>query len=185
MRPLRLAQRPRRLCVARPVALGIVVTVMLTGCASLKGGGWIPSLSLGQKATFGFSAKCQDTTIEGVPVARLYEGQFEFDDHSFSPLVRVHGDVEPDVFGTVPEETCSQVSKETALMNLSGFRGTYQTQPDVVPSLQGEFAVAVFDGGEPATINGDMICVDLVGPGLPVAGYTNCGVVQGGNIQIR
>jgi hypothetical protein len=185
MRPLRLAQRTRRLRVAGPVALGIVLAVMLTGCARLTGGGWIPSLALGQKATFSFSAKCQDTTVDGVAVAQLYQGQFEFDDHSFSPLVRVHGDVEPDVFGTVPDETCSQVSKETALVNLSGFRGAYQTQPDVFPSLQGEFAVTVLDGGEPATINGDTICVDLVGPGLPVAEYLNCGVVQGGNIQVR
>jgi hypothetical protein len=185
MRPLRLARMRRQLRVAGPVALGIVATVMLTGCASLTGGGWIPSLALGQKATFAFSAKCQDTTVDGLPVAQLYEGQFQFDDHFFSPLVRVHGDVEPDPFGTMPGETCSQVSKETALVNLSGFRGTYQTQPDIPPSLQGEFAVAVFDGGEPATINGDTICVDLVGPGLPVAEYLNCGVVQGGNIQVR
>ena len=184
MRPLRLARRSSRLRVTGPVAVGIVLTVMLTGCTTLTGGGWIPSLALGQKATFGFSAKCQDTTVDGVAVAQLYDGQFEFDDHLFSPLVRVHGDVEPDVFGTVPE-TCSQVSKETALVNLSGFRGTYRTQPDVVPSLQGEFAVAVFDGGEPATISGDTICVDLVGSGLPVDEYLNCGVVQGGNIQIR
>jgi hypothetical protein len=116
----------------------------------------------------------------------MYEGQFEFDDHAFSPLVRVHGDVEPDFFGTVVGETCSQVSKETALINLSGFRGTYKTQPDVFPSLQGEFAVTVIDGGEPGTINGDFISVDLVGPGLlPVGEYFNFGVVQGGNIQVR
>jgi hypothetical protein len=183
MRPLRLAQRPRRLRVAGPVALGIVATVMLAGCTTLTGGGWIPSLALGQKATFGFSAKCQDTTVDGVPVAQLYQGQFEFDDHSFSPLVRVHGDVEPDVFGTVPGQTCRQVAEER--VNPNGFRGTYETQPDVFPSLQGEFVVVVFDGGEPATINGDMICVDLVGPGLPTNEYFNCGVVQGGNIQIK
>lgn len=186
MRPLRLARGFRRLRVAGLVAVGIGVTVMLTGCAKLTGGGWIPSLVPGQKATFSFSAKCQNTTVDGVPVARLYEGQFEFDDHAFSPLVRVHGDVQPDAFGTVPGQTCSQVSKETALIDLSGFAGTYRTQPDIVPSLQGEFAVAVFDGGEPATINGDTICVDLVGPGLvPVGEYFNCGVVQGGNIQVQ
>jgi hypothetical protein len=42
--------------------------------------------------------------------------------------------------------------------------------------------VGVADGGEPATINGDTICVSLDGPGIA---YSNCGIVQGGNIQVH
>jgi hypothetical protein len=134
----------------------------------------------GGKATFGFTAKCRTRTIEGTPTAVFYEGQFEFDDHAFNPLVRIHGDVEPIEFFNVPGRTCRDLSRELDLETLSGFEGTYRTQPQVVPSSQGEFAVGVADAGEPG-IDGDEICVSLAG-GIV---YLNCGSVRGGNIQVH
>jgi hypothetical protein len=163
------------------IAVLIAFAFVLTGCDRVTGGGWIPSLSpTGGRATFSFTAKCRDRTIDGIPTAVLYEGQFEFDDHGFNPLVRVHGDVQPTEFGTVPERTCRDLSRELDLVNLTGFQGTYRTQAQVLPITQGEFAVAVVDEGEPG-INGDEICVTLAG-GIV---YENCGVLQGGNIQVQ
>jgi hypothetical protein len=163
------------------IALLIAFAFLLTGCDRVTGGGWIPSLSpTGGRATFSFTAKCRNRTIEGIPTAVFYEGQFEFDDHGFNPLVRVHGDVEPAEFFNVPGQSCRDLSRELDLVDLTGFQGTYRTQPEVFPSGQGEFAVAVFDGGE-SGINGDEICVSLAG-GIE---YLNCGVVQGGNIQVQ
>jgi len=171
----------------RPL-LGIVLLVIassfvVAGCDRLTGGGWIQSLNVvsGGRANFGFTAKCRNTTVDGVPVAELYDGQFQLDDRGFNPRVWVHGDVEPNVFGAVPGETCRQVASETELIPLSGFQGTYRTKPDVFPSGQGEFVVTVFDGGEGQSIDDDEICVDLAG-GVT---YFNCGVVQGGNIQVE
>jgi hypothetical protein len=164
------------------VLLAIASSLVLTGCDRLTGGGWINSLNVvsGGRATFAFSARCRDTTVGGVPVAELYDGQFQFDDRGFNPVVWVHGDVDPNVFGTVPGETCRQVASETELVPLSGFQGTFRTKPGVFPVGQGEFSVAVFDGGEGQSIDDDVICVDLAG-GVT---YTNCGPVRGGNIQV-
>jgi hypothetical protein len=163
------------------IAVLIALAFLLTGCDRVTGGGWIPSLSpTGGRATFSFTAKCRNRTIDGIPTAVFYEGQFEFDDHGFNPLVRVHGDVEPVEFFNVPEQSCRDLSRELDLVTLTGFQGTYRTQPQVLPGSQGEFAVAVFDGGE-SGINGDEICVSLAG-GIE---YLNCGVVQGGNIQVQ
>ena len=99
MRPrsFRRASQPRRLVGV--VALLIAFAFLLTGCDRATGGGWIPSLSpTGGHATFAFSAKCKNSTIDGVPTAVFYQGQFDFDDHAFNPLVRVHGVVSPDEF---------------------------------------------------------------------------------------
>jgi hypothetical protein len=183
MRRWRLTNESRRLGLLGIIPLVIASLFVLTGCEKLTGGGWIQSQSLvlGTKATFGFTAKCKNTTIDGLPAAVFYQGQFESDDHAVNPLIRVHGDVEPDAFGTVPGETCKDLATELDPIMESGFRGTYRTQTQVVPSSQGEFAVFVADGGEPGTISGDFICVSLVGPGID---YLNCNVVQGGNIQV-
>jgi hypothetical protein len=187
LRLWRLGGDSRRGRLLGVVPVVLVLAFLASGCSKLTGGGWIQSLDLvpGDKATFGFTARCQDTTVDGIPTAQLYDGQFQFDDHAFNPLVRVHGDVEPNVFGTVPGETCKDVSKETALVNFSGFQGTFRTQSTVVPSMQGEFAVFVSDGGEPGSINGDFICVQLVDLFGIGDNYLNCGVIQAGNIQVE
>jgi hypothetical protein len=183
LRLRRLARDPVRLRLLAVLPLVIASTLVLTGCEKLTGGGWIPSLMPGEKATFGFSAKCRDgTTALGLPVALLYEGQFEFDDHSANPqVVRVHGNVEPLDFANVVGQTCQDVANEPDVLMTGVFGGTYRTQPKVGPSNTGEFLVEVIDGGEGGTINGDFFCVDLVG-GVT---YTNCGDVQGGNIQVH
>jgi hypothetical protein len=185
LRPWGLARIPGRLRLLAVIPVVVAFAFVVTGCDKLTGGGWIPSLApslaLGQKATFGFNARCKNTTVDGAPFAVLYEGQFEFDDHAANPLVRVHGDVEPmtlagrcEDFPGVPDDFSD------LLALLPAFSGTYRTQPSVVPSLQGNFVVKVFDGGEPGKFN-DFICVTLSG-GL---NYTNCDFVQGGNIQVQ
>jgi hypothetical protein len=182
LRPWRLVKdRPRvRLLGVIPVV--IAFAFVASGCDTLTGGGWIQSLSLtlGQRASFSFTARCQTTRVDGIQMAEFYDGQFEFSDQAFDPLVRVHGDVEPAVFDSEPG-TCSEFKKaELNTLMASGFQGTYRTKSQ--PSSQGEFVVGVADGGEPATISGDFICVSLFGPGID---YTNCGIVQGGNLQVH
>jgi hypothetical protein len=172
-----------RLRWRRPLGIIAVLTAsafLLTGCDQVTGGGWIPSLSpTGGRATFGFTAKCRNRTIDGVPTAVFYEGQFEFDDHGFNQQVRIHGDVQPVEFFNVSGSSCRDIS-ELDLVTLTGFSGTYRTQAQVLPISSGEFAVTVIDGGE-GGINGDFICVSLAG-GIE---YLNCGDVQGGNIQVQ
>lgn len=181
LRPWELVEGKRHFQVPAFMLVLVAFAFVVTGCEKLTGGGWIPSLMPGEKATFGFSAKCRDGTDElGNPVAQLFEGQFEFDDHAANPLVvRVHGDVEPQAFLNAPGQTCQDVASEP--LPVGRFGGTYRTQPKVGPSNTGEFLVTVIDGGEGGTINGDFICVELVG-GVT---YNNCNDVQGGNIQVH
>jgi hypothetical protein len=173
------SRRTGRLLGTMPVV--IVLAFVLTGCDTLRGGGWIQSasLSLGEKATFGFTARCKTRHENGLPTAVFYEGQFEYDDHGANPLVRIHGNVEPNEFFSLPGQTCQDAATEPDLP-MSTFAGTYRTQPRVRPSVQGDFQVFVADGGEPGSINGDEICVSLSGGII----YMNCGIVQGGNVQV-
>jgi hypothetical protein len=182
LRPWKLVGGAGRLRLLGFIAVVIAFAFVLTGCEKLTGGGWIQSATLipGQKATFGFNAKCKNTTVDGMPVAVFYEGQFEYDDHSFSPVVRIHGDVEPFDFASASGQTCKEVAAEPGLP-FSAFGGTYRTQPQVVPSLSGDFAVFAADGGEPGSLNGDELTVSLAG-GIT---YSNTGIVQGGNIQVK
>lgn len=187
LRLRRLARDPVRLRLLAVLPLVIASTLVLTGCEKLTGGGWIASLTPGEKATFGFSARCKDSTDAlGVPVALLYEGQFEFDDHAGNPqVVRVHGDIEPQGFANVPGSTCQDVANEPDVLMTGIFAGTYRTQPKMGPSSEGEFAVQVFDNGEGATIDDDFLCVHLVGFAIGGLVYDNCGDVEGGNIQVH
>jgi hypothetical protein len=163
----------------------ILVLVAFTtgGCTKMTGGGWIPSLMPTQKATFGFSAKCKDTTIAGVPAALLYEGQFQFTDKAMD--VSVHGDVEPTVFATVVGSTCRQVGTETNPFGAVGqFEGRFRTQDSTVVN-RGDFLVQVADSGKSSTLDGDELCVDLFGDGVGGLVYKNCNFVQGGNIKVE
>jgi len=174
--------RRGRLLLIIPVI--IAAAFITSGCDKLTGGGWIQSASVfvDGKATFSLSARCQTTWLDGIPTASFYDGQFEYDDHVFNPVIRVHGDVNPFQFGGVPGETCRQFTKtDLSFLLASGFAGTYRTQPQVVPALTGDFVVGVVDGGNPSSIDGDFICVSLAG-GID---YSHCGDVQGGNITIQ
>src|SRR5687767_280582 len=113
MRPRRLRRIGGKLRLLGVIAILIAFAFLLTGCDRVTGGGWIPSLSpTGGRATFGFTAKCRNATINGIPTAVFYEGRFQFDDHGFNPMVRVHGDVEPAEFFSVPGQSCRELSRE-------------------------------------------------------------------------
>jgi hypothetical protein len=182
LRPWRLVKDRPRVRLLGVLPFVIAFALVASGCDTLTGGGWIQSasLTLGQRASFSFTARCQTTSVNGVQMAEFYDGQFEFSDQAFDPLVQVHGDVDPWLFASEPG-TCSGFKKtELNVLMTSAFQGTYRTKSQ--PSTQGEFIVGVADGGEPATITGDTICVSLDGPGIA---YDNCGIVQGGNLQVH
>jgi hypothetical protein len=159
------------------VAGGLLVALALltAGCYKATGGGWIPSLpEIGAgKANFGFNARCVDTQENGLPAAKLYDGQLEWQDGPVS----LHGVVGPEpFFVTLPGQHCKDFR---GLFSSQQFVGIYNPQPG---GASGIFIVTVTDGGEPGNINGDLIDIQLV-DGL-YNGYFNAGVIQGGNIQV-
>jgi hypothetical protein len=183
LRPSVLTHRSRSRRLFAVVPLVVAVAFVASGCDRLTGGGWIDSAMplSGGKASFSFTAHCSNTTIDGIPAAEFYDGQFEFTDTAFDPGLRIHGDIQP--FGGVePGTTCSQFKKaDLDLLGASGFQGVYRTQSKSGPVRQGNFVVTVADGGEPSTITGDDICISLDGAFIYP---THCGIVQGGNIQV-
>ena len=164
----------------------VACSVIAAGCDTVTGGGWIQSASLvpGERATFAFSARCKNTTVDGIPTAVMYQGQFEYDDRAFDPRVRVHGTVVPDAIGTVPGQTCREVAAG-AEFPVARFQGVFRTKPEVIPVVQGEFLVEVIDLGEGGPLTGDEICVSLFGPIPALYPPRWCQPVQGGNIQIQ
>jgi hypothetical protein len=100
----------------------------------------------------------------------LFEGKLEYHDRAAN--VDLHGDV------MIPIDFCTgePVEEEVA------YAGTYTPQPASL-GAGGEFAVAVRDGGEPGPSNGDVIVIEISGGVYD--GYTNQGVIQGGNIQFH
>jgi hypothetical protein len=158
------------------VATAILLAGLASGCDKVTGGGWIGVLANPlEKASFGFSAKCRNRTVNSTPVAVLYEGQLEYQDRSAG--IRVHGDVEPNEFTQISGTTCQEVHELAMPPPAAIFRGTYRSQPDGRP---GEFMVTVLDSGEPG-MNGDEFRIELTGAFI----YANGGPVQGGNIQFH
>lgn len=176
---------PGRLRLLGLVPLVLAFAFVATGCTKMTGGGWIPSLSLasGEKATFGFTAKCKTTTVLGVTTAVLHEGQFQFHDHGLD--VDVHGTVQPVEFHSM---TCKELAaSDPNVLGRGGFEGTYRTQPGMTPSHEGEFLVIVQDSGiDPISgeFVADNICVDLSGVTETFA-YLNCNELQGGEIKVE
>lgn len=168
--------RTKRHATAR-VGVFVASALFLGGCHLVSGGGWIHSAVDG-KATFGFTAQCRLETLSDTLAYWFYEGQFQYSDKAAG--VRFHADIDP-IVGVFPSDTV--VSCRTAANELTenaSLRGTYRVQPN---GGTGSVSITVEDHGEPGPSNGDQICVTLTGG--PFDGYTNCGTISGGNIQVQ
>jgi hypothetical protein len=158
------------------VATAILLAGLASGCDKVTGGGWIASFPNPlEKATFGFTAKCKNRTVNSTPTAVFYDGQLEYQDHGAD--IHIHGDVEPNEMLQVSDATCSEF-RDFPIPALTMFEGRYRSQPD---GGQGDFVVTVADNGEPGSLNGDMFMIVLTG----TEEHTNSGPIQGGNIQVR
>ena len=177
------------------IPLVVAFALVMSGCTKITGGGWIHSLSPepGERATFGFTARCKDTTTTvggvSVPAAVLHDGQFQFEDHGLG--VSVHGNVEALPLQEFPLTTCKELRSEPNLLGSGVFGGAYRTQPGMTPSHEGEFFAQVFDAGkapkiDPVTGNvmADEICIDLTGVTVAFT-YSNCGALQGGSLKVE
>src|SRR5512143_1651139 len=60
------------------VIAAAATVVALAGCVDISGGGWIPSITEGYKATFGFNSTCTDT-----PDGAVLSGDIQYVDHGF------------------------------------------------------------------------------------------------------
>jgi hypothetical protein len=152
------------------------LAVLTTSCESFTGGGWIYSKA-GQnaKATFGFTVTCTDDGVGGSSV----EGTMEYQDHGWTVgggTLRLHGVLDQ----THANATCEQLDAlETIFLKTNNlYSGTYVTQPPKA-GAGGNFLFQVTDNGA----SGDTLGI-VATSGL-YSGYSNSGVLQGGNITLQ
>jgi hypothetical protein len=153
---------------SRIVQTLLIVSALLTaGCDTATGGGWIMGLHA-DRATFGFTVRCRDTRVHGMPVAQLSEGQLDWTDG----FVSFHGIVDSQA---VANMTCDEFADNSTTIT---FGGTYTPHHS---TGSGTFTATVFDGGEPGALQ-DTISIGLTGGDY--GEYGNAGPVQEGNVQV-
>lgn len=179
----------------RLAAVLIGITVALSGCNKVTGGGWMAGVN-GGRATFGFQAQCQDgTEPDGEPSQNFYEGQFQYRDNA--AYVGFHGDINVSfvtsgVYGNgILIESCADWGNSGNTN--AEFTGTCVSHPGGVP---GTFKVEVVDNGKPGPDSADEITVTTPNTdpffgeeaGVPCTDngqpYSNSGMLGGGNIAM-
>lgn len=166
-----------------------IVSVVLSGCTSISGGGTLESVKEGKKASFAFTAR----TVEKVDVvssASLYKakGQCQINDHGIK--YKLHGEV------------LWQKGYNFESVG-SGFGAFVDTDKD--DKYEKMIKICGFDGGEGKNetitsvfyglpIEGDNVLIEVynieeydgTGEPIPVGEpeYKNYGPLKGGNIQI-
>jgi hypothetical protein len=161
-----MMSKKRVLCAAA------VMTVAISGCHILGGGGWLPGL-YGGKAHFGFEAHC----VQVDDLSLFYEGDFQYSDRSAG--VRFHGAFELNA-GIGGGTSCEQVVVDVFPdeLSIAELSGTCWSQPD---KHQGTFTVYVEDNGTPG-MAGDYIEITAIGCGPDGGDYAHAGTLGGGNI---
>jgi hypothetical protein len=174
------------------VLLAIVgVGLLVAGCEQATGGGFIssppplPGEEEEDKATFGFTTNCKNTTLENGDAAAQLKGQFQYYDREAD--VRFHAFLNPITEIAPPGETdaCAFFDEVAELFfGADSFLLQYRVQgPKEEEELEeGLVRIHVVDAGEPG-INGDEITIQVLTG--PYEGYTRTGVIEGGNIQVH
>jgi hypothetical protein len=154
----------------------------LAGCVDISGGGWIPSINVGAKATFGFSSHCTDTQDGAV-----LTGDIQYVDHGVivnpkgkKPMA-IHMDI-TQFFGGAVEGTCAE--NDAIWAGLTGIDGRiveYCPQPSNGSDC-GLALVAVQDTGNNGPTKGDLFFIELIDGAY--GGYVNLGELGGGNITV-
>ena len=189
-------------------AVLIGITVALSGCNKVTGGGWIAGVN-GGKANFGFQAQCQEETVDfgfgEMLMPGFYEGQFQYRDNS--AYVGFHGDINIAV-GALFDGTCADLvdffRENGDPANFSEFSGECVSHPG---GVQGTFKVVVVDNGKagpdasdeitvttpnsvelPIFDEGEFLGYEVVTLGVPCTDngqpYSNSGMLGGGNIAM-
>ena len=157
--------------------VSVALVLLAAGCERATGGGFIRSDTGEGKATFGFNARCETTTLEDGREAAVTDGQLQYHDHAAN--VKFHAELEAfAIISPSPPDRCEAFDPGATT---DQFFGGYRAEggPE---EAEGLVILTVRDNGEPG-INGDEVRVDLIGGRY--SGYSNSGTIEGGNIQVR
>jgi len=162
--------------------IGVVMLLLLSGCKTVKGGGWIKSLSKEGKATFGIDLTCKNSQ---------HYGGFTYHDHGYKKMVdgKMHHlsivgwvDPNPQLSGL----SCSEQGKFLAggqyLENHTQYRFIYRPRPNK-SGTEGDGIIDFWDANLTGTPDdNDRLCIQIYSG--PFENYQNCGDLGGGNITI-
>lgn len=178
---------------SRLVIAATAMIVALAGCVDISGGGWIPSITEGYKATFGFNSTCTDT-----PDGAVLSGDIQYVDHGFilpnakgkgNHPMAIHMSLDQFFQGEPLAETCLALDQLiwvelTGSLPPAGVDGRiveYCPQPSTGDDC-GTAIVVVQDTGNNGPTKGDMFGIELTGGAFD--GYSNSGELGGGNITV-
>ena len=157
----------------------VVMLLLLSGCKTVKGGGWIKSLSGEGKATFGIDLTCKNSQ---------HYGGFTYHDHGYKKMANGKEHHLSLVAWVDPNDQLSGVScddqflGEQSLEHHTQYNFIYRARPDKSRE-QGWGTIDFLDAnrtGDPD--DNDHLCINInTGP---YAGYMNCGDLGGGNLTI-
>jgi len=150
-------------------ALGMTNVGCFGGSGRAGGGGWMPSVVEGEKASFGFHAKCED----GVGKATL-----SYHDHGLGISFNV---AQLTLDETTHANTLCGIASVDEFTDAADFLGTYTPQP--ASAGEGGVILAGYaDNGLPGPSNEDAMLVQLIG-GI-YDGYTNIQLISQGQVNI-
>ena len=153
----------------------LVLIMALTGCKTIKGGGWINSITEGGKATFGIDLTCENSEYYGEFTYHDHGAKFGMSDGSMRN-VSLKAWVEPTAidFGI----SCGDYYLE----NYTQYDFVYRAQPDK-SGEEGKGTIQFWDADLTGTPDdNDKLCINIISG--PYAGYDNCGDLGGGNLTI-
>ena len=166
--------------------IGVVMLLLLNGCKTVRGGGWINNWN-GEKdgkSTFGINITCKNSE---------YTGHFTFHDHGDKfkgpdgKLRRVS--LKARIVGALESGTSCE-DANISLMGLgehcTSYMFTYRAQPDK-SGAEGSGAIDFCDARyseDPDDKDELKIQIDSAPSGGPYAGYLNYGALGGGNLII-
>lgn len=150
-------------------ALGLGTAGCLGTSGRAGGGGWMPSVVAGEKATFGFHTQCEDS---------LGKSSLAYNDHGAGVAFNV---AQLALDETTHANTVCDVVSLDQFTDGAAFVGNYTPVPDTA-GPGGLIVVAYADNGLPGPSNEDAMIVSLQG-GI-FDGYSNAQLVSQGQVMI-
>ena len=152
-----------------------VSIMLLGGCKTIKGGGWINSINGNGKATFGINLTCENSE---------YYGQFTFQDHG-DKVEMADGKMRHVSLKAWVDHALLQAGDSCGDYHLEAYTEynfAYRTQPDK-SGEEGVGTIQFWDANRTEIPDdNDALCIQIFSG--PYEGYMNCGDLGGGNLTI-
>jgi hypothetical protein len=162
--------------------IGVVMLLLLSGCKTIRGGGWINSKTGEGKATFGISLECKNAKIHGGFTYLDHGQKYKMPDGKMKPL-SLKAWVDRDSL-MLSGGSCKDQFLGEQSPNHAAYQFIYRARPDKFGEEgKGTGTINFWDANRSEHPDeNDRLCIDIVSG--PYANYSNCGDLGGGNLTI-